>query len=356
MQHYKSAIVDKPNKQEIHNRNNKMTTRYNDYSGNMPHLSFSYDEDFYPEDSDLPDPQQNPVLVGARKAIQKVGVGPIELPLKLKQRDGGVQEVYAKASLYGSLDDPNSKGLNFSRFYALMHESLDNHMSVDALKDVLKNMRDKQKCTSAYCKLRFNYRWVQSALRSREELPETASDDQVFKVVQGVKLSHEKKKSHIFYACELDGQMHNDEYKFYLTVDYRYGSTCPCSFHLAQHAMLTRGKAANGHSQRSTAKITIQLDPNNPMLIEDVVELARTQIPTEVQVFMKRRDEQAQAELSGSNTLFTEDASRLLYEGLDQWFDGGRILDFSVVTSHEESIHPYNALSIMYKGIENGLR
>lgn len=332
-----------------------MKFRHNDYSKHMPHLDFKYDEEYYPEDSELPDPQQNPVLVGAKKAIQKVGVGPMELPLKIKQRDGGVQEVYAKASLYGSLDDPNSKGLNFSRFYALMHESLDNHMSIDALKDTLKNMREKQKCVSAYCKLRFNYRWVQSALRSREELPNTAPESEVFKIVQGIKLSHEKKKSHIFYACELEGQMHQDEYKFYLTIDYRYGSTCPCSFHLAQDAMIKRNKAANGHSQRSTAKIKIELDPNNPIWIEDIVELARQQIPTEVQVFMKRRDEQAQAELSGSNTLFTEDSSRLLYEGLDELFNANKILDFSVVTEHEESIHPYNAIAIMYKGIVGGL-
>jgi GTP cyclohydrolase I len=330
--------------------------RFTDYSSELPDLDFKYDETYYPNDEDLPDPQLNPTLPGSHVALQKVGIGPVELPLFLKRRDGTVQEVYAKASLYGSLDFEHQKGLNLSRFYLLMHEAIADHVSIDALKEVLKNMREKQNCTSAYCKLRFNYRWYQNALRTREELPDDAPESEVFKTVGGVKLSHKKKQGHIFYACELEGQMHGNEYKFFLTVNYRYSSTCPCSFTLAQDARVKRGKAANGHSQRSTARITVQLDPNKPMWIEDVVELARTQIPTEVVVVCKRRDEMAFAELNGSNLLFTEDASRLLYQGLDQWYEENKILDFSIVTEHEESLHPFNAIAVVYKGIPGGLR
>jgi len=217
-------------------------------------------------------------------------------------------------------------------------------------------MKEKQKCVSAYCKLRFNYRMSQDALRTRKELPDDAPDSEVFKVVKGKKLSFEKAQGHIFYECELEGQMHDDAYKFFLTVKYRYSSTCPCSFTLAQDAMQKRGKAANGHSQRSVATIKIEFDPDDSIWIEDLVELARQQIPTEVVVVCKRRDEQSFAELNGSNLLFTEDASRLLYEGLDKWFDQGKISDFSVVTEHEESLHPFNAIAVMYKGIAGGLR
>lgn len=343
---------------------NNKKYRYTDYSDEIPDLDFTYDETYYPDDVCLPDPQLNPVLPGAHVTLQKVGIGPVELPLYMKRRDGNIQEVYARASLYGSLDYEHQKGLNLSRFYLLMHEAITDHVSIDALKQVLKDMREKQNCISAYCKLRFNYGWFQEALRTREELPPLHSagrpwketDQQVFKIVDGVALSHEKKRGHIFYACELEGQMHGDEYKFFLTVNYRYSSTCPCSFTLAQDARKRRGKAANGHSQRSTARITVQLDPNNPVWIEDVVELARKQIPTEVVVVCKRRDEMAFAELNGSNLLFTEDASRLLYEGLDAWYEQEKIFDFSIVTEHEESLHPFNAIAVAYKGIPGGLR
>ncbi len=331
-------------------------TRYTDYSSEIPHLSFTYDDDYYPNDDDLPDPQVRPVIPGALEKIQKVGIGPVELPIIIERRDGGTQEVYARASLYGSLDDPKLKGLNMSRFYVIMHEAIEDAVSVDALKDILFQMREKQNCTSVFCKLRFNYRMTQDALRTRKELPPDTPDSEVFKVVKGKKLSYEKAQGHIFYACELEGQLIDGIYKFFLTVKYRYSSTCPCSFTLAQDAMTKRGKAANGHSQRSTATIKVEFDPNNPVWIEDIVEMARTQIPTEVVVVCKRRDEQAFAERNGSNLLFTEDASRLLYEGLNRMFINGRIKDFSVVTEHEESLHPFNAIAVMYKGIENGLR
>ena len=328
---------------------------YIDHSRKMPDLDFRYDSEFYPDDSELPDPQIHPVLPGARVPIQKVGIAPVDLPIMLRRRDGTVEHLHAKASLYGSLDDAEAKGLNLSRFYVLMHDAVANHLSIEGLKNVLQIMKDKQNCRHAYCKLRFAYPWTQPALRTRKELDETADEDEIFKIVKGKRLSHAKAEGHIFYDCELEGQIHDDQFKFYLTVNYVYSSTCPCSFELSTDARSRRGKAANAHSQRSIAKITVQFDPDNVVWIEDVVELAREKVPTEVQIVVKRRDEQAFAELCGSNLIFTEDACRLLYEGLDRWYDQRKIFDFSVVTDHIESLHPWSALAVIYKGVKGGL-
>ena len=122
-----------------------------DHSKKMPDLDFSYDETFYPNDDQLPDPQINPVLPGAKVRIQKVGIAPVDLPIKLMRRDGTVQELHAKASLYGSLDDPDAKGLNLSRFYIQMHNAVADELSIDGLKNILQVMRDKQNCKHAYC-------------------------------------------------------------------------------------------------------------------------------------------------------------------------------------------------------------
>lgn len=330
--------------------------RFNDYSKHMDHLNFKYDDTYYPEDSDLPDPQIDPFIPGSRVCLNKVGVSGVDLPINLFRRDGTVEKLHARTSLYGSLDDPNAKGLNLSRFPIVMHEEIANHLSIEGLTNVLDRLQKTQGSKDVYCKMAFKYPWVQSALRTRKELPDDAPDDQVFKVVDGKKLSHEKAEGFIFYDCVLEGQKHGDEYKFYLTVSYIYSSTCPCSFELAQDATRRRGVAANGHSQRSIAKITVQFDPKNPIFIEDVVELARRQVPTEVVIICKRRDEQAFAELNGSNLIFTEDAARLLYEGLDELFDGGKIFDFSIVTDHLESLHPWEATAVVFKGITGGLR
>ena len=87
------------------------TVAYNDYSDKMPDLVFEYDEEFYTDD--LPDPQVDPVLVGARIPLRKVGIAPVDLPIVVQRRDGGSQTLQAEASLYCSLDDPNAKGLIF---------------------------------------------------------------------------------------------------------------------------------------------------------------------------------------------------------------------------------------------------
>jgi GTP cyclohydrolase I len=327
-----------------------------DYSVHMPHLKFEYDEDYYPEDSELPDPQVDPVIPGARVPINKVGVSGVDLPVNFIRRDGSVEKLTTSVSLYGSLDDPNAKGLNLSRFPIVMHEQIANHVSIDGLTHILDALQKKQGCKDVYCKMKFKYPWIQKALRTRKELPADAMDFEVFKIVDGVKLSHEKAEGYIYYDCVLEGQKHGDEYKFFLTVDYIYSSTCPCSFELAQDAIVKRGRAANGHSQRSVAKITIQFDPSNVVYIEDIVEMARKQVPTEVVVICKRRDEQAFAELNGANLVFTEDASRLFYQGLDELYEQGKVSDFSVVTDHIESLHNWQATAVIYKGIPGGLR
>jgi GTP cyclohydrolase I len=336
--------------------------RHNDYSRHMPHLKFEYDAEYYPEDAELPDPQIDPFIPGLRVQLDKVGVNGVDLPMQFLRRDGSVQTLHVKASLYGSLDNPNAKGLNLSRFPIIMHEAIANHMSIDGMKSVLTKLQAKQGSDHVYCKLRFKYPWIQNALRTRQELEIKQGEDPTqhpdfFKEVEGVYLSKKKAFGYIFYDCVLEAEWHKGSYKFFLTVDYVYSSTCPCSFELAQDATQKRGQAANGHSQRSIGKIKVEFNPDNHIVyIEDLIEMARKQVPTEVVIICKRRDEQAFAELNGSNLLFTEDASRLLYQGLNQMYDEGKISDFSVVTEHLESLHPWSATAVVSKRVAGGLR
>lgn len=327
---------------------------FNDYSAKMEDTIFNYDSTFYPLDKDIPDPQVDPVLPGKRVALQKVGISPVDLPVKLQRRDGTTQVLQTEASLYCSLDDVMAKGLNLSRLYLIMHDTIENQLSIDGIKHALDNLATKQGSKHAYCKLRFKYPWTQEALRTRKA---RTPEDTGFDVLDdGTIISNKKLVGHIAYKTEIEGQYHEGEgYKFFLTVDYVYSSTCPCSFELAHNAYSRRKAAANAHSQRSIAKIKVQFDPSEVVWIEDLVELARKVIPTEVQIVVKRRDEQAFAELNGSNLLFSEDAARLLYQELDVLFDAGKVKDFSVAISHEESLHPWNAIAVVFKGIPGGL-
>ena len=305
-----------------------------DYSGKMPDTIFSYDEDFYTDD--LPDPQVDPVLPGARVPLKKVGIAPVDLPVRLRSRSGGEDKLLqTEASLYCSLDDPMAKGLNLSRLYLIMHEKIKDQLSLDGMEDALKELAVGQGVKNAYCKLRFKYPMYQEALRTRKKHDHS-----------------QKQRGHIAYKTELEGQYRDGEYKWFLTIDYVYSSTCPCSFELAHDARSKRNAAANAHSQRSILKVKVAFDrtDGNIVWIEDLVDLCRENIPTEVQIVVKRRDEQAFAELNGANLLFSEDAVRIVHDALDRWVEGKKILDFSIVASHEESLHPWNAIAVSVVG------
>jgi GTP cyclohydrolase I len=333
-----------------------------DYSSKVGDLVFNYDENFYPLDGDLPDPQIDPIIPGAKVPIQKVGLAPVDMPIYVKRRDSEESEkLMSQASLYCSLDDPEAKGLNLSRFFLLMQEKMADKDALGSMQDVLKEMASKQGSDNAYVKLRFKYPWMQKALRTRETMIKPEDKNSTFDVVgkgitlsDGTWISHKKMEGHIAYDIQFEGRWHakGNEFKYYLMVDYIYSSTCPCSFELAHDAKEKRGAAANAHSQRSRARVTIEFDPENVVWIEDLVELCRKNIPTEVQVIVKRRDEQAFAELNGANLLFSEDVCRIMYKALD---DHDLVKDFSVVVEHFESLHPWNAVGVIYKGVEGGL-
>jgi GTP cyclohydrolase I len=130
-------------------------------------------------------------------------------------------------------------------------------------------------------------------------------------------------------------------------LDFVYSSTCPCSLELSEHARRTRGQLATPHSQRSVARISVELVGATCLWFEDLIELARQAVPTETQVMVKREDEQAFAELNAANPIFVEDAARSFCAALQ---DDPRIGDFRIVASHQESLHSHDAVSVLTEG------
>jgi GTP cyclohydrolase I len=131
-------------------------------------------------------------------------------------------------------------------------------------------------------------------------------------------------------------------------LDYVYSSTCPCSLELSEHARATRNQLATPHSQRSVARISVELAEGQGCLwFEDLIDMARAAVPTETQVMVKREDEQAFAELNAANPIFVEDAARLFAEQLEL---DARVGDFRIVASHQESLHSHDAVSVLTEG------
>lgn len=295
-------------------------------------LKREYDHGFIPDKEyldSMPD-LQNGEFVGI--PIDYVGIAGMRFPLRIKQKDGGHQEVLA--IVIGSVDlDSQSRGINMSRI--LRTWGIDNHnprqMSIDDLIEVVNDYRKKLGSLSAHISMEFQYRMWVNSLRSVDDNGEPNGGWQYYPVVFDVDINKYGNVTAI------------------MDVTYTYSSHCPCSTELAQHAAFTRGVAGSPHAQRSFAKAEIRF--GEMVWIEDVIAALRKGVESEVQVFVKREDEQAFGELcAAKGTVFVEDAIRKFSDALNQ-VPG--VLDYKVSCCHCESLHAHDAIACRTKGVPN---
>jgi GTP cyclohydrolase IB len=289
-----------------------------------------YDNDFVVTQEykkSLPDLQNGSVslIQGSRVAIQQVGIHNFRLPLQYESKTG--QPLMLETSITGTVSlEAHKKGINMSRIIRSFYDYQDDLFSLDLLADILRSYQRDLESLDARLMLRFNYPIKNQSLRSG---------------LSGFQ----------YYNVALEGRIDRvGTVRTFMHLDFVYSSACPCSYELAQHAIETRGIAAVSHSQRSVARISIEVG-NAPVWIEDLRDICLTALKTETQVMVKREDEQAFAELNAAFLKFVEDAVRLLYEQLDE---DPRIKDFKAIASHQESLHSHDAVSVIVKGVEGG--
>jgi GTP cyclohydrolase IB len=278
--------------------------------------------------SSLPDLQNGPasLIQGSPVAIQQVGIHNFHLPLRYAQANG--EPLTLETSITGTVSlEAHKKGINMSRVIRTFYDHKDGVFGLDTLVTILDAYRRDLGSLEAYLTLRFRYPILNESLRSG---------------LWGFQ----------YYDVALEARMDREgSVRKFMHLDFVYSSTCPCSYELAQHATTTRGVAAVPHSQRSVARVSIELD--GPLTIEEVRDLCLEALQTETQVMVKREDEQAFAELNAAYLKFVEDAVRLLYDELD---GHASVRDFKVLASHQESLHSHDAVSVIVKGIPGGFR
>ena len=289
-------------------------------------LNRTYPEQFVPNaayKASLPDLQNGPenLIKGAKSKIQHVGISNFRLPLTWRIRDGG--QVLLETSVTGSVSlDGKKKGINMSRIMRSFYKHADDPFDLDRMSQVLEGYLSDLDSLDARLQLKFRFPMRKRSLRSNLE-------------------------GYQYYEVAFEMIMHGPKITRIVHLDYVYSSTCPCSLELSEHARGERGQMATPHSQRSVARISVVIEKGRELWIEDLVELCVKAIPTETQVMVKREDEQAFAELNGSNPIFVEDAVRLLCQSLE---GEERIGDFRIVASHQESLHSHDAVSILTNG------
>jgi GTP cyclohydrolase I len=294
-------------------------------------LKRTYDADFVPSQTyldSMPD-LQNADFVGI--PIDFVGIQGMHLPLKIREQNGDIQEVMAEVTGTVSLDASN-RGINMSRILRSLYKSKDDIFDINKIEEVLRNYQKDLKTFDAHILMNFKYRIWQYSLRSMDEIGQPEGGWQYYNIT---------------FDCNLDV---SGEFKKVMWVDFIYSSACPCSTELSQHAALSRAVFGIPHSQRSVARIGLDLD--DLVWIEDVVDACREALLTETLVFCKREDEQAFAELNGSQPKFVEDAIRLLADKVNE-ING--VTDYKIICSHQESLHNHNAVAVITKGVNGSI-
>ena len=292
-----------------------------------PSLARVYPEDFLADESyrdTLPDLQNGPssLIRGAKRQIQHVGISNFRLPIRF-QVPGG-DDITLQTSVTGTVSlAAEKKGINMSRIMRSFYRHAERSFSFEVIQAALDDYKADLESFDARIMMRFSYPIRRRSLRSGLE-------------------------GYQYYDIALERVEADGLARKIMHLDYVYSSTCPCSLELSEHARQMRGQLATPHSQRSVARVSVEvLDGPGELWFEDLVDLCRAAVPTETQVMVKREDEQAFAELNAANPIFVEDAARLFCGAL---MEDPRIGDFRVIASHQESLHSHDAVSVLTRG------
>ncbi|MEI4232114.1 GTP cyclohydrolase FolE2 [Roseovarius sp. D22-M7] len=297
-----------------------------DALSNYPALSRDYPDDFEVTDgyrATLPDLQNGPasLIRGTRQHLQHVGISNFRLPIAYHTRDNG--DLTLETSVTGTVSlEAGKKGINMSRIMRSFYKHAQKTFSLDVMEAALADYITDLDSPDARLQMRLSYPAKVRSLRSDLE-------------------------GYQYYDIALELVQQDGVTRRFMHLDYVYSSTCPCSLELSEHARSARGQLATPHSQRSVARISVELIGPDCLWFEDLIEACRRAVPTETQVMVKREDEQAFAELNAANPIFVEDAARLFCA---QLLADPRIGDFRVIASHQESLHSHDAVSILTEG------
>jgi GTP cyclohydrolase IB len=255
----------------------------------------------------IPDVQSTPDT--RRLAIDRVGVKAIRHPVRIQERDGGIQHTVATFNMYVGLPH-EFKGTHMSRFVEILNAH-EREISVETFRLMLREMAKKLEAESGHVEMAFPY-FVQ------KKAP-----------VSGV-------KSLLDYEVTFIGEIAGDREHFTLKVLVPVTSLCPCSKKISE-----RG----AHNQRSHVTVAVRID-DSFVWIEEIIDLVEKQASSELYGLLKRPDEKYVTEYAYDNPKFVEDMVRDIAALLNR---DRRIEGYMVESENFESIHNHSAYAAIEK-------
>ncbi len=240
-------------------------------------------------------------------AINKVGIKSIRHPIRVGDRNNGVQHTVATFNMYVGLPH-HFKGTHMSRFVEILN-SYDREISIENFEPMLREMVRRLEAKTGHIEMRFPY-----------FINKTAP-------VSGV-------QSLMDYEVEFVGEIaEDDSYKFSMKVVVPVTSLCPCSKKISEYG---------AHNQRS--HVTVTATTNADLWIEELIELVEAEASCELYGLLKRPDEKYVTERAYDNPKFVEDMVRDVAGRLNA---ETRIDAYVVESENFESIHNHSAYALI---------
>ena len=242
--------------------------------------------------------------------IEQVGIRGVRHPLNIRTKTGSFPSV-------GSFEmdvalPAHIKGTHMSRFMAILQkqdEAIDSTSVVSMVREMLPLL------DATEGRVQFTYtHFVKKA--APVSGVESLMDYEVTWMSKGKKNA----------AGSIDIELH-------LRAVVPVMSLCPCSKEISDFG---------AHNQRSHVTMTVALDPQTKMTVEDLVTAAESEASSELWGLLKRPDEKWVTERSYSNPKFVED---LVRDVAGQLKADARILSFEVEAENFESIHNHSAFA-----------
>ena len=253
---------------------------------------------------------------GRNIAIDNVGIKNIRYPLTVEDRSG-TQNTVASVSMYVELP-ARYKGTHMSRFVDVLHTH-QGTISVASFNRLLTQLSARLGAPKGRIELTFPYFVSKTA------------------PVSGA-------QSMLDYEVSLSGEIDHDKRSSAVKVVVPVTSLCPCSKEISEYG---------AHNQRSHITIevgaieaggsesgTIESGSNQPIPIEELIDLAESRASSELYGLLKRTDEKFITEKAYDNPKFVEDVVRDIAAALN---DDERIARYSVSVENFESIHNHSA-------------
>lgn len=233
--------------------------------------------------------------------IQTVGIKDIQLPVRIREKGGGLQNTVATVSMQASMPRRYRESC-VDIFTSALNKYVD-EMSVTIFSKLLNEVKEALNAESAKMEMTFPYFIEKKA-------PVTST------------------RSLMEYSCSFAGGVGSDE-DFTLTVQVPVTTLCPCSKEISK---------AGAHNQR--AEVTLNVKFKKFIWVEDLIELVEQSASCELWALLKRPDEKFVTEKAYNNPMFVEDVVRKVAITALEHSD---IIWFSVGVESFESIHKHSA-------------